>query len=154
MKAYRINPETGEVIKDPIEWSAAAQLRSKPWQKRYILTFNGDTSGQLFEFNHLTDDQKEKLGADPESKVNFIRGQEPGSSNNRINMLGDVVHSSPVFFEEVVYFGANDGMLHAHAARNGTELFAYVSYLVFDHLKDLADPGYDHKFYVDSTPTV
>ncbi|MGD2096139.1 MAG: PilC/PilY family type IV pilus protein [Desulfobacterales bacterium] len=154
VKAYRTNPVTGEIIEDPIEWSAAARLQSKPWQTRQILTFDGETSGQLFEFKYLTDDQKEKLGSDAENTVNFLRGQEPGSSGNRINMLGDIVHSPPTFFDEVVYFGANDGMLHAHEAKTGDELFAYVPYLVFDHLKDLADPDYGHRFYVDSTPTV
>jgi type IV pilus assembly protein PilY1 len=154
VKAYRTNPVSGEVIEDPIEWSAAAQLQSKPWQTRQILTFDGETSGQLFEFKYLTEEQKEKLGNDAENTVNFIRGQDPGSSGNRINMLGDIVHSSPTFFDDIVYFGANDGMLHAHGAKDGNELFAYVPYLVFDHLKDLADPDYGHKFYVDSTPTV
>jgi type IV pilus assembly protein PilY1 len=50
--------------------------------------------------------------------------------------------------------GANDGMLHAFNAIDGTEIFGYVPYLVFDHLRDLADPDYDHRFYVDLTPTV
>lgn len=154
VKAYRTNPATGEVIEDPIEWSAAAQLQNTSWQTRHILAFDGDASGQLFEFDYLTTDQKEKLGQDAEETVNFIRGRDPASGDNRINMLGDVVHSSPVFFEDVVYFGANDGMLHAHRAKDGSELFAYVPYLVFDNLKELADPDYDHKFYVDSTPTV
>ena len=154
VKAYRTNPVTGEVVEDPIEWSAAAKLQSKPWQTRQILTFDGETSGQLFEFNYLTDDQKEKLGEDAENTVHYIRGQEPGSSGNRMNMLGDIVHSSPVFFDDIIYFGANDGMLHALAAKDGIELFAYVPNLVFDHLKDLADPDYGHRFYVDATPTV
>jgi type IV pilus assembly protein PilY1 len=154
VKAYRTNSVTGAIIEEPVEWSAAARLQGKPWQRRTILTFDGERSGQLFELKYLTDDQKEKLGNDAENTINFIRGQEPGSGGNRINMLGDIVHSSPTFFEDVVYFGANDGMLHAHDAKNGDELFAYVPYLVFDHLKDLADPDYGHKFYVDSTPSV
>ena len=154
VKAYRVNQATGDVIKDPIEWSAAEKLQGTSWQTRHILTFDGDAAGQLFAFDDLTDDQKEKLGEDAENKLNFIRGKDPDSSGNRVNMLGDIVHSSPVFLDDAVYFGANDGMLHAHNAKDGTELFAYVPYLVFDRLKDLADPDYDHQFYVDSTPTV
>jgi type IV pilus assembly protein PilY1 len=69
-------------------------------------------------------------------------------------MLGDIVHSSPVFIDDVVYVGANDGMLHAFKASDGTELFAYVPNLVFDYLSELADPDYEHRFYVDLTPTV
>jgi type IV pilus assembly protein PilY1 len=154
VKAYRTDPVDGTVIDDPIIWSAAAQLQSTSWKTRQILTFDGEDSGQLFEFDDLTDDQKEDLGEDAEDTLEFIRGKDPDSSGNRMNMLGDVVHSSPVFFDEVVYFGANDGMLHAHGAKDGNELFAYVPHLVFDHLKDLADPDYGHRFYVDATPTV
>ncbi|EAR20901.1 type 4 fimbrial biogenesis protein PilY1 [Nitrococcus mobilis Nb-231] len=53
----------------------------------------------------------------------------------------------------VVYVGANDGMLHAFAAATGAELFAYVPSAVYDHLSDLTDPAYGHRFYVDATPT-
>ncbi|MGD9133798.1 MAG: PilC/PilY family type IV pilus protein, partial [Desulfobacterales bacterium] len=86
--------------------------------------------------------------------VEFIRGKDPDSDYNRANMLGDIVHASPVFSDGVVYVGANDGMLHAFSAISGAEIFSYVPYLVFDHLKELADADYDHRFYVDLTPTV
>ena len=43
---------------------------------------------------------------------------------------------------EVVYFGANDGMLHALRAADGVELFAYVPESVYARLSDLTDPGY------------
>ena len=152
VKAHGIDPVTGAV--DAVKWSAAENLQALAWNARNILTFDGDKSGALFVFDDLMDDQKEKLGPDAENTVNFIRGKKLDSDENRPNMLGDIVHSSPVFFEDVVYFGANDGMLHALKAKDGTELFAYVPYLVFDHLRDLADPGYDHNFYVDSTPSV
>jgi Tfp pilus tip-associated adhesin PilY1 len=45
-------------------------------------------------------------------------------------------------------------MLHAFDATTGAERFAYVPSLVFANLKELADPAYDHRFYVDLTPTV
>jgi type IV pilus assembly protein PilY1 len=154
VKAYRINQVSGEVITDPVVWSAAEKLQVKAWDDRDIFTFDGDQSGQLFEYGDLTDDQKDKLGPDAESVVNFIRGEDPGGGGNRANILGDIVHSAVVFIDDVVYVGANDGMLHAFKAGDGTEIFAYVPYLVFDHLKDLADPDYDHRFYVDLTPTV
>jgi type IV pilus assembly protein PilY1 len=156
VKAYRLDPFTGAVIFDPVVWSAAEKLRDTPWQTRNILTSDGDNSGQEFIFSDLNSDQKEKLGSNPDDVVNFVRGRDPVSGDNRINILADVVNSAPVFSEEeeVVYFGANGGMLHAVDAKTGSELFAYVPYLVFDHLKDLADSDYEHSFYVDATPTV
>jgi type IV pilus assembly protein PilY1 len=146
VRAYRVDELTGNVVIDPV-WSAAEKLQAKAWDTRKILTFDGDTSGQLFIFDDLNGTQKEKLSPDPKMVVEFIRGKDPDSDGNRANMLGDIVHSSP-------YVGANDGMLHAFKAIDGTEIFSYVPYLVFDHLKDLADPNYDHRFYVDLTPTV
>jgi type IV pilus assembly protein PilY1 len=108
----------------------------------------------MFAYAELTGEQKAKLGPEAKKVVEFIRGKDPDSNGNRSNMLGDIVHSSPVFSDGAVYVGANDGMLHAFNAIDGTEIFGYVPYLVFDHLKDLADPDYDHRYYVDLTPTV
>ena len=118
-------------------------------------------------------------------------------------MLGDIVHSSPVAVaapaeaydllandatytnfrrrwaqrRQVVYVGANDGMLHAFnagfynpasdsfttasasdpnaAARAlGEEIWAYVPRALHPHLKWLADPNYTHGYYVDAPPRV
>ena len=57
--------------------------------------------------------------------------------------------------KNVVYVGSNDGMLHAFeddsisASANGEELFAYVPSSVHGKLKHLADPNYNHRFYVN-----
>jgi type IV pilus assembly protein PilY1 len=67
---------------------------------------------------------------------------------------------------KVVYFGANDGMVHAVDGRTnhpdgGKELFAYVPSSLFsgptgtpavNGLVALANPRRDHYFYVDATP--
>lgn len=85
---------------------------------------------------------------------------------------------------QVVYFGANDGMLHAVNAgffsekdkgfclkplvngscpvaadsdsmpQLGAELWAYVPYNLQPHLKCLTDPLYAHKYFVDLKPRV
>lgn len=108
--------------------------------------------------------------------------------------LGDIVHSSPVmvgppaenydliwrdptygkFYREyrdrrnMVYYGANDGMLHAVNAGFysssgfddqegpplGAEMWAYVPYNLLPHLECLADPDYSHQYYVDLRPRI
>ena len=45
-------------------------------------------------------------------------------------------------------------MLHAFDAQTGNELFAYIPKLVFENLKELSDPLYTHKFFVDLAPSV
>jgi type IV pilus assembly protein PilY1 len=152
--AYRLNQDTGQVLTASPEWLASEKLQTIAWDTRNILTFDGDTAGQLFIFDDLTDAQKDKLGPDAEKVVEFVRGKDPDGSGNRAHMLGDIVHSSPVFIDEVVYVGANDGMLHAFKAIDGTEIFGYVPDLVFDNLEALADQDAGHQFYVDLTPTV
>ncbi|MCV6604190.1 MAG: PilC/PilY family type IV pilus protein, partial [Porticoccaceae bacterium] len=107
---------------------------------------------------------------------------------NRLgSRLGDVVHSAPVFVgtpdarypddiagssnpysdfirnndnrRQMIYVGANDGMLHAFDANNGSEVFAYIPSFLFssnsarEGLHYLADDDYAHRSYVDLTPT-
>lgn len=110
------------------------------------------------------------------------QSNDDGDFRNRKSLLGDVVDATPVYVgppnrfypddgtypdgkaysdfktakkdrSGVVYVGANDGMLHAFAADDGEELFAYVPSAVYDHLSELTDPAYSHRFYVDGTPT-
>ena len=110
--------------------------------------------------------------------------------------LGDIIYSTPVtvgkpmeqydlvykdssyeqFIQQyqtrrdVVYVGANDGMLHAFNAGTydpatkkfdpgtghvlGEELWAYVPYNLLPHLRWLTDPNYTHVYYVDQKPKV
>ncbi len=123
-----------------------------------------------------------------------------GLTNGTRYLLGDIIHSSPAVvgkpqgsfdnvykddtyadFKEayknrrnVVYIGANDGMLHAFNAGFfnpevvsfsesppsdagftatshplGSELWAYVPFNLLPHLKWLANPSYAHVYYVD-----
>ncbi len=55
---------------------------------------------------------------------------------------------------DVVYVGANDGMLHALNAMTGEPLFSYVPNAVYPNLGNLSDPNYTHRFYVDGAPTI
>ena len=94
------------------------------------------------------------------------------------NVLGDIVNSLPVLIngadrgwprdlhdyalsdtsflarqaanqDPAILVGGNDGMIHAFDRDTGEELFAYLPSFFLDDLATLADPGYDHEFYVD-----
>jgi type IV pilus assembly protein PilY1 len=103
-------------------------------------------------------------------------------------LLGPIINSSPVFVgsprginrdqapfptddlysdfvnaydtrAEVVYVGANDGMMHGFAAQTGEELFGYVPNMILDSsktysnkLNDYSSPFYYHNYYVDLSP--
>jgi type IV pilus assembly protein PilY1 len=95
--------------------------------------------------------------------VNFLRGdssqelQNGGSLRNRtVNMLGDIVHSSPYFVKDsnTTFVGANDGMLHAFNAATGVEEFAYIPSQALSRLKKLSVIDYGtstnpHQYFVD-----
>jgi len=181
--SFAVNPLTGEVVQ-PAEWSAAKLLSNKPAANRMIATYDGISSGQRFQFNQLTDLQRSLLDMGWEANaalatdmVAYLRGEsdnevdnggpfrnrswsivDPGHPNNGdiivSSKLGDIVHSSPVFKNGVLYSGGNDGMLHAFDADTGEEIFAYVPNLVFGNLAQLTSPSYTHKYFVDLTPTV
>ena len=58
----------------------------------------------------------------------------------------------------VVYVGANDGMLHGFNAANGVEIMAYVPSSLYsdassEGLHYLSEPDYQHRYYVDNTPS-
>lgn len=55
---------------------------------------------------------------------------------------------------EMVYVGANDGMLHAFNANTGEEVFAYIPDILFSKLGELTNPNYDHQMYVDEKVSV
>ena len=95
--------------------------------------------------------------------------------------MGDVIHSTPIavtkqqstppyqllagsegstfntFLEskqtrrDMVYVGANDGMLHGFRTDTGVEEFAFVPQATFANLADLMSTSYGHTFYVDGS---
>ncbi|MBT7082472.1 MAG: hypothetical protein HN929_13590, partial [Chloroflexi bacterium] len=165
VKAYELDPVSGAVITSSYLWSAYDVMGLMDWNTRIIATFDG-SSGVTFDFDSLTDPQKTYLDPDwttldtnARNLIDYLRGdpsneqKNSGSFRNRFNVLGDIVHSSPLFEEEILYAGGNDGMLHAFDAADGSELFAYVPSLVFSNLKKLAETNYSHLYYVDMTPT-
>jgi hypothetical protein len=165
VKAFEIDLVTGEVLTAAPLWSAAAQLEIQNWDSgRLIATFDG-ASGLPFRFDSLTEELKDLLDVNwttddtnARSILNYVRGdvsneqQNGGTFRDRFQKLGDIVHASPLHVDGILYTGANDGMLHAFDAATGDELFAYVPKLVFHNLKELKDPLYTHKFFVDLTP--
>ncbi len=61
--------------------------------------------------------------------------------------------SKPPARNEHAFVGANDGMLHAFD-KDGNESFAYVPNGVLGSMGYLADPEYNHRYYVDGNLTL
>ncbi len=169
--------ELGEVLIDHPVWSAAElldyRLQNHTHQHRVVITRSlapdGEgipftysavsQSGTTKQLEYLTPDWSTSAEATTENLINYFRGDKTweltaGPFRNRTHLLADIVNSSPYFHNNILYVGANDGMLHALDAGTGDELFAYVPGLVYENLKEYANPAYSHKFYVDQAPNV
>lgn len=109
-----------------------------------------------------------------------LEGTGASQYRKREKLLGDIVYSSPRFvgapsfryrsdlestpysdFQNtwknrrgMVYVGANDGMLHAFDAETGQEKLAFIPGSVFKNLSYLSSQVYEHRYYVDGTPTI
>jgi Tfp pilus tip-associated adhesin PilY1 len=176
VKAYGFRADTGRLDKANPKWSAVAGLEAIPWNERKVATYDpGAKLGKTLDYDNLTDAQKKALGWDgveesgadaaARNRVDYIKGKQINGFRSRSQKLGDIVHSDPVHENNVIYAGANDGMLHAFNAKEfdpkqatdpdpGQELFAYVPNLVFENLAELTKPDYNHRYFVDLTPTV
>ena len=173
LEAFAVNPD-GTL--GASQWKASTLIPAAA--SRNIKTWNGtagiDFSGAL---GSLSADQVDFLRGDQSKEQS-----KGGTFRNRSSPLGDIVNSDPLFVSEenfgfdklsgtegteyityvsgkktktaVLYVGANDGMLHAFKASNGTELFAYVPALVYANLPALTMPSYAHKYFVDGAPAV
>lgn len=143
---------------------AAAKIDAQNFATgRNIVTMNG-SSKVAFRWGSLSATQQTALGI--ENMLNYIRGdvanESPLGSNYRPRdtVLGDIIHSTPLHWEHdhitagdvalrTVFVGANDGMLHAIDAINGTERFAYIPSMLIPKLSNLTSLTYQHKYFVD-----
>lgn len=164
--AYPIDPDTGEIIRDPAQLKhAAAELTTADGRK--IVTYHPtDKDGIPFLYDDLEAGQRAALGADEAEQkkvITYLRGTEVDGFRERKQILGDIIHASPVWVPDDVmdldgpaglYVGGNDGMLHVFDAETLKERWAYIPNQVFGNLVELTKPNYSHLFFVDATPSV
>ena len=129
---------------------------------RLIATMKDDGSKIPFRFDSLSAAQQGYLTS-PDI-LDYLRGdrsneiQNGGSMRQRISVLGDIVHSRPLYVADAtnatLFVGANDGMLHAIDATDdanggGRERWAYVPSMLLSKMKNLTTNPYVHDYYVD-----
>lgn len=135
---------------------------------------------------------EDQTAATGEKLLKYLRGQDRNEDQARIwssgtynrlyrdreKILGDIVHSQPVYVKNsfydyldtgyssfragtttragTVYVASNDGMLHAFNATTGEERWAYVPPQQLNEMWRLADNNYatHHRYYLDGPLTV
>ena len=70
-----------------------------------------------------------------------------------ISTYASFLNSKAMRKEGVLFFGANDGMAHGLAEKDGREVFAFVPRAVLPYIAKLADPNYSHRYFVDGPMT-
>jgi type IV pilus assembly protein PilY1 len=82
-----------------------------------------------------------------DSQYDFLSSNTPGQSSY-LRYVNAKKYRVPQLFA-----GANDGMLHAFNGDTGAESFAFIPRSVLGRLKNLANPAYEHQYFVDGPLT-
>lgn len=163
VRAYDLDTNSGDILISP-NWQARNQI-SDP-TTRSVLTWNADAGAgrQVRLYEDLDANQKNDLliALNKDLSEDDVATKQANVMNKLLQLpLKDIIHSEPVFTEDAIYFGANDGMLHAINPANGHDLWSYMPNGVFSAvdkqgIHHLLDEKYDddHRYYVDMTPTV
>ncbi|HID70427.1 MAG TPA: hypothetical protein EYP35_08215, partial [Desulfobacterales bacterium] len=177
LKSYKLEIDASDhyVVAATAEWSASETMETEGHGNLFtyktttkagvdftnVSNLSAVQRASLMPYFHLVDgaDAGTEWDYDETDVLSYLAGDDSleasGIFRERTNPLGDLVDSQPVFHDGVIYVGGNDGMLHAFDAENdGKELFAYVPSLIYQELRELANPGYTHRFYVNNTPFV
>lgn len=163
----------------PLRWPAnPAALAAGEIDAGLVAALNRNGSGTVDNFGAQ---RLEFLrGSAAREERNCVGCGAPVFRNRAVSVLGDIVNSAPVYVggptseyrdtmestrysnyatsrssqTPAIFVGANDGMLHAFNASNGSELFAYVPWAVRNRLSALTTNPYVHLFTVDGSPSV
>ncbi|MDB5934945.1 MAG: hypothetical protein JWQ01_2289 [Massilia sp.] len=153
------------------DWTGGAAAMIMAQSKaatRFIVTKKAGGGGVPFQWSQLTSgansqqaslDAATAATASTSPVLEYIRGvatnegTAAGKYRPRANGMGDIIHSTPVYWDDgtnrTVFIGANDGMLHAVNAATGSERFAYIPSALIPKLATLASQTYTHQYFVD-----
>ncbi|MDP4248090.1 MAG: PilC/PilY family type IV pilus protein [Bacteroidota bacterium] len=169
------------------DWATSGKANYIHNASRRICTYLGGTDKYLLHSDNAFAYTNSKLTApvlgNPSHTItqiiDYVRGadlfdedEDGDTSENRTIITGDILHSEPLVFrynnadgssKSYVFFGANDGMLHAvydeFVASNGavthygTEAWGFIPPDLLPRLKDMIE-GTSHQYFVDSSPKV
>jgi hypothetical protein len=169
------------------DWANPAKANYIHNSSRNIYTYMGSTTDLTDSSNHFST-ANSNLSAivlgnpirSPEDIINYVRGadvldenKDGNTTENRRVITGDVLHSEPLVIrysyadgtaESYVFYGANDGMLHAvrdafdpdvNASDDetdyGYEAWAFIPPDQLHRLKQMVEAN-GHQYYIDSSP--
>ncbi|MBN1222476.1 MAG: VCBS repeat-containing protein [Candidatus Aminicenantes bacterium] len=180
-------PSGREIVAAGVEilWDAGLKLDERSAGSRNIYTALPDVGGGMNRIDFDTSNEAllaallSDVNSDNEGLINFVRGE------GRYWKLGDINHSNPVVIgapsgtpgsmgpgydefkdswedrREVLYVGANDGMIHCIDLLTGDELWGYIPFNILPRLTDMwavdaatGDRYFLRQVFVDGSPVV
>jgi type IV pilus assembly protein PilY1 len=181
--SYDINPSSSTYLQLVPAWTNAADLIPS-WNSRRIIYNRANQGRAFRWGTLNTSEQALlENNEDVLKYIRGDRSREGNAEHNfreRRSVLGDIVYSAPKYVgapafrypdsleannysdfkaayknrDEMIYVGANDGMLHAFDVSTGVERFAFIPSSLLSRLPLLTKQTYEHRFYVDGSPTV
>lgn len=114
----------------------------------------GDQSNEGIQYRSRTAVLGDIVNSDPiySEKENFDYYELEATSTYDTYLTGTDEDWQKGNRTAALYVGANDGMLHAFSSE-GVELFAYIPKSLISALPELTQASYEHRYYVDGTPS-
>lgn len=142
----------------PFKWENLTTAQKTPLVSQAIVNYlQGDSSKEQRNGGAFRDRFTTVLGDIVHSQPVLV-GRPSASLYNGKTFSGATAYSSFANTQStrqpILYVGANDGMLHSFNANTGAEIYAYIPKTLLPELKKLADPNYQHQYFVDGELTV
>lgn len=145
----------------PLKWSKLTTAQKTDWfggtqteHKQRLNYIRGKTAAQIGLSNYRTRDSlmgdvvnSSPLYVGPPAADEFSHTDLEGSYASFVSTY----NSSGSVRDEMLYIGANDGLLHGFDI-TGTEKMAFAPSKVMPNLTELSQTDYGHLFYVDGAP--
>lgn len=173
LKAYPVDAN-GNVANTP-SWRVSTQLPA-PAARQIVLGRGGSSKiSPITSSSYLSLNAVEKASFVDAATFGYLMGERSGEQSsggnlrNRSSAVGDIVNSDPLYINtadfgytitgygafkgssapQLVGIGSNDGFYRLVSATTGIEELAFIPLGVRDQMSKLANPGYDHQYFVD-----
>lgn len=161
----------------PVDPTAPTSSELSSTQITALKAGGTDTDGQK-RLNYVRGDranEKYQQVLQGDGSIQSECGISTGVFRARVSILGDALHTRPVFvgappadytFDSYqtfktanagrptrLFVGSNDGMVHAFDASDGSEVWAYIPSMLVANLPNLSTDPYTHTYFVDGAMT-
>lgn len=176
LKGFAVDVD-GNVSNTPA-WQVSSAMPA-PGSRNIVMGKGGTDSQVITPASYASLDASAKSDFKDDNTFRYLLGTRTseqswspssgGRLRDRNSAVGDIVNSDPVYINtadfgytdttyqsfktatapQLVGFGSNDGFFRLISATDGVEKLAFIPLGVRSNMAKLADPAYEHQYYVD-----